>query len=363
MNESRAYTIAFTAVVFVAIAALVFTVMRPFLPALAWAIVLAVTLWPLWTRIRQRFPKRRSLAAAVLTVVTALVLILPAALLAAALVSQAVDAVGAVSNELRSRNLASLSDVTSLPWVRTALAWLEEHAGLTAVNLQEKALVVVSATSSFLAAKSGGFVLSFVDAILSFLMTLFLLFFFLRDGESLVRAFAEMLPLAPAARTRLVMSLQRMLQSIFRGSLLCAFIQGATGGLGWWFAGLPSAILAAAAMAALSLLPVGGTALVFLPGSIWLWLSGRHGAAIFLFLWGVLVTSVLADNFLKPWLIGGSEELSTLVVFLGVFGGLPAFGILGVFIGPMSLAVAVMLVDALRALAKDSPPAATTPPT
>jgi predicted PurR-regulated permease PerM len=139
-----------------------------------------------------------------------------------------------------------------------------------------------------------------------------------------------------------------MLQSIFRGSLLCALIQGATGGIGWAIAGLPSPFLAGAAMAVLSLLPVGGTALVWGPGAIACWLQGRPGMALFLAIWGLVVVSTLADNVLKPLLIGGTTELSTLVVFLGVFGGLGAFGLLGLFIGPMVLAFGLTLLRILR---------------
>jgi predicted PurR-regulated permease PerM len=139
-----------------------------------------------------------------------------------------------------------------------------------------------------------------------------------------------------------------MLGAIFRGSLLCALAQGLAGGVGWWIAGLPSPTLAGAAMAVLSLVPLGGTALVWIPGSLWLWSAGRHGMAIFLFLWGAIMVSFVADNILKPLLIRGSEELSTLVVFLGVFGGLAVFGLLGIFIGPIVLVLATGLLEVVR---------------
>ena len=102
-------------------------------------------------------------------------------------------------------------------------------------------------------------------------------------------------------------------------------------------------------MAVLSLLPVGGTALVWAPGAVACWLQGRHGMALFLVIWGLVVVSTLADNVLKPLLIGGATQLSTLVVFLGVFGGLAAFGLLGLFIGPMVLAFGLTLLSILRA--------------
>jgi predicted PurR-regulated permease PerM len=111
---------------------------------------------------------------------------------------------------------------------------------------------------------------------------------------------------------------------------------------------LPSPVLAGVVMAVVSLLPVGGTALVWLPGAIWAWSLGHHGGAIFLIIWGVTATSLLVDTYLRPLLVRGAEELGTLVVFLGVFGGLTAFGLLGIFIGPVALAMAITLLEAMR---------------
>jgi predicted PurR-regulated permease PerM len=146
-----------------------------------------------------------------------------------------------------------------------------------------------------------------------------------------------------------------MMESIFKGSIVCAVVQGASGGLSWAVVGLPSAVLAGVAMGILSLLPIGGTAIVWAPGLVALFAQGRTGTAIAFLAWNVLVTSTLADNVLKPLLIGNKDsELSTLLVFLGVFGGLSAFGLLGVFVGPMSLAVGVMLVRILREIARAS---------
>ena len=115
-------------------------------------------------------------------------------------------------------------------------------------------------------------------------------------------------------------------------------------------------------MAVLSLLPVGGTAIVWLPGSVWLWFTGHHGAAIFLAVWGAIPTSTLADNFLKPFLIGGQAEMDTLVVFVGVMGGIASFGLLGVFVGPMALAGGVSLLESLRSVADKSRTASDPPP-
>lgn len=242
-----------------------------------------------------------------------------------------------------------------VPQPQHALGWVRDTAGLSMADIQEKAIELATKASSSLAAATGGVVLSFLDVLLTFVLTLFLLFFFLRDGEAMVEALADLIPIDDAERRRIVSSLGGMLESIFKGSLLCAIMQGTSGGLSWAVVGLPSAILAGVAMGILSLLPVGGTAIVWAPGAVALLVQGRTATAIVFVLWNVLVTSTLADNVLKPLLIGKKgSELSTLLVFLGVFGGITSFGIIGVFVGPMVLAVGVMLVRILREISRAS---------
>ena len=349
------YSLAFFLLLVLGTGVLCFVVLRPFLTAIAWGVILAVALWPLWRRLKARIPRRTTLAAAAFSVSAGLVVLLPAVLLGKAIVNQASAAVTSIGEALRARELRSLGDLLAVPGVGRAIAWAQERTGLSADGLQAKGAEFAARASTFLAAEGGSVALSFLDAILTFVLTLFLLFFLLVDGESMAEAISDLIPIDDAGRSKIIQSLGGMMESIFKGSLVCAVIQGASGGLSWLVAGLPSAILAGVAMGILSLLPLGGTAIVWLPGLIALFAQGRTGMAIFFLLWNVLVTSTLADNVLKPLLIGNKDaDLSTLVVFLGVFGGIPAFGLLGVFIGPMALAVGVMVIRVLRTLAREA---------
>ena len=350
----RVYAGSFLGVLVVGTASLAFVVLKPFLVAIAWAIVIAVGGQAPWRVLDRSLAPRRGLAASLMCLGVTLVVILPAGIIGSVLFGQATHAVTLLRDELRSRQVASFSDVVALPWVTQALRWVEARTGITPQALLDKAADAAATISAFVAAKSGGFVLGFMEALVTFMLTIFLLFFLFRDGKAFVAAFTDLLPLKASERERIVGSLGLMLQAIFRGSLLCGLIQGATGGLGWGLAGLSSPVLAGSIMALCSLLPVGGTALVWLPGAIWLWIGGSKGAAIFLFVWGAVITSFVADNLLKPLLMQGSGGLNTLVVFLGVFGGLSAFGLLGIFIGPIGLAVAVMVLQVVRQLARES---------
>jgi predicted PurR-regulated permease PerM len=353
MDESgarRIYARIFLGLLALSVALLAVVVLRPFLPAIAWAIVLAVGGRAPWRWLEQRLAPHRSLAASLMCVGIALVVILPAALVGSVLVDQATHALTLLRDLLSRQQVSSVADVLALPWVTAALRWVEAWLGITPQWLLDRAGEAAAGLSTFVAAKGGGVVLGFVEALVTFVLTIFLLFFCFRDSETLVAAFADLLPVEAHERERIVSALGAMLQAMFRGALLCGLIQGATGGLGWGLAGLPSPVLAGSFMALTSLLPVGGTALVWLPGALWLWLGGSRGAAIFLGVWGAVLTSFVADNVLKPLLMRGAGELHTLVVLLGVFGGLSAFGLLGIFIGPMSLAVALMVLRVLRKL-------------
>ncbi len=346
----RVYAGIFLGLLAISGAMLSFVVLQPFLPAIAWAIVLAVGGRAPWRQLEQRLAPRRRLAASLMCLGIALVVILPAGLVGSVLVDQATHAVTLLRDALSGWQVTSFADVIALPWVTTSLRWVEARVGITPQTLLNRAADAAAALSTFVAAKGGSVVLGFVEALVTFVLTIFLLFFFFRDSEALVTAFTELLPLEAGEREQIVSALGAMLQSIFRGSLLCGLIQGATGGLGWGVAGLPSPVLAGSIMALTSLLPVGGTALVWLPGALWLWFGGSHSAAIFLAVWGAVLTSFVADNFLKPLLMRGPGALHPLVVFLGVFGGLSTFGLLGIFIGPLSLAVTLMVIRVLRQL-------------
>jgi predicted PurR-regulated permease PerM len=347
------YAASFFVVLLVGVAVLSFVILQPFFSAIAWAIVLAVAVRPIWTRIERRFPRSRSLAAATTSLFVALVVLLPAGLLGAALAAQTAQAASRLVISLRTQDVSKVSDLGALPVVGRGLEWLQANVGLTQASVRQHAAELAARVSALVASKGGGVVVGFFSAVGTFLVAMFLLFFFLRDGEAMAEALSELLPLSDDGRKSTMRRLGTMLESIFKGSLLTALIQGALGGVGWALAGLPSPFLAGAAMAVLSLLPIGGTAFVWLPGAAALALQGRTGAAIFLFAWGVAAVGMV-DNFLKPLLIRGGGELNTLVVFLGVFGGLTAFGLLGVFIGPIVLATAQTFLDALRGLSREA---------
>lgn len=350
-DNARLYGLAAFALATLAMGFLSFRILKPFLGSVAWAIILAVTFRRPWLALAARFPRQRSVAAGLMVLTIVLVVLLPFGAFAGAVAAQAADAGSAISSALEKENIRSFGDFIKAPAIAEALEAVQTRVGVSPEDFQKVASSIVAKTSAIAAKLGGVLIVSAFDGVLTFLNAVFILFFLFRDGRKLANGVLGLIPMAGEARENLAASLRSMVEGIFRGSLLCALVQGVTGAIGWWIAGLPSPALAGTAMGILSLLPIGGTALVWLPGCAWAWVDGRHGAAVFLLVWGAVVVSFVADNLLRPILLSGTQQMSTLTVFLGVFGGIAAFGLLGIFIGPIVLAMTVWLVGVMRLLA------------
>jgi predicted PurR-regulated permease PerM len=348
VNHTRIYAVIFFLLAVLGIGFVCYRVLSPFLAAIAWAIVLAVAFQKPWSFLERRMPEHRSLAAALMTLAVAVGVLVPVGLLVGMLANQTIAVATKITTSLSAENVRSFSDFVALPKVARVLDDVRIRAGISPEDFQKLAARVITRLSAVASAPSGKLVLGVLDGMLTVLLVPFLLFFLFRDGQRMAAATLDLMPTDADGRSRMSRSLQTMLAAIFRGSLLCALAQGLLGAIGWWIAGLPAPVLAGVVMAIVSLLPLGGTALVWLPGAVWAWSTGHHTSAIFLFLWGLLVTAVLVDTVLRPMLVRGADELTTLIVFLGVFGGLAAFGLLGIFIGPMALAIAIALLDVMR---------------
>jgi len=188
----------------------------------------------------------------------------------------------------------------------------------------------------------GSVVMGALGTTVSFVMMLFVLFFVLRDGPAMAQQVVSLLPIEGQRRTLLQRHITDMTRAVFLGLGLTAVAQGVLLGVGFWIAGLPSPLVFGVLGVILALVPMVGPALLWIPGAIWLAARGETGYAIFLALWGSIVVG-LVDNLLRPLLISGRAEVPTLAVFVGVIGGLAAFGFIGLFLGPIVLGLLIAL--------------------
>jgi predicted PurR-regulated permease PerM len=198
-----------------------------------------------------------------------------------------------------------------------------------------------------IAGRALGFVGGIVGAIVQIFFVIFTMYYLFRDGERFVHALPETLPLKREQSERIFARTRDVIGASVYGVLVIATIQGALGGLMFWLLGLPSAIVWAVVMTFLSMIPMAGSFVVWVPAAIYLALTGHWGKALILVVWGALVIGTV-DNFLRPKLVGERTKLHELFIFFAVLGGLQVFGVVGIVLGPVVLAITLALLDVFR---------------
>lgn len=310
-------------------------VIWPFLAPLAWAAILAMTLRPVYMYFCIHLSN--SNAALVTTVLAGLLIIAPAVFLALVVAQQVPLALDYVKN---------LSATTPDQIMQT---WTAVRARLPfPLPADPMTLLAEGAQSAgtFLAGQAGSLLANVLATFGSLLVMLFALFFLLRDGTAFAAAIRRLLPFPDVESDRLIRETSDLVVASVGAGLLVAAVQGLIGGLAFWALGLPAPAVWGVAMAICALLPVVGATIVWVPMAGWLFLSGDIARAVVL---TVICAVVLgsADNVLRPLLLSGRTSASGLVVFIGLLGGVAAFGFVGLVVGPIVLVIAGTLIDAL----------------
>lgn len=328
------------------VAVLLFQIVEPFLGPLAWAVFIGFLLQSWQARLTKWLRGRASISAFALTMFVLVMFIGPLTALAIAFARQATELAARLQTWIGQQQGSGMSKLTEIPVIGSVLDWLDQNVQVSASHVQ--AWLVEGSKGLFeqLASLGGTAFLGAVGTVLAFTVMLFLLFFFIRDGRAIARRGAALVPLDADRREELADRLASVTRAVVRGTVLTAVIQGFLVGVGFAVVGLAAPVVFAVLAAVLSVVPFGGTALVWAPAVIVLAVQGHYTQAGVLLAFGVVVSTV--DNFLKPLLISDRTELPTLGVFIGVLGGLAAFGIIGLFLGPVVIALVLALVDFVR---------------
>ena len=313
-------------------------ILLPFYGTILWAVVIALLFAPLYRWLLPRLKQRRT-AAALLTLLTVLVIVvIPLAMVSAALAREA----NGVYQRLQS---GELNPALYFRGVFAALPeWaveLLERVGLGNFDLLQRRLgSALGQGSQWIAARAVGLGQDTFEFVASLFITLYLAFFMIRDGEALARSVRHAIPLAAGHKHELFNKFATVIRATVKGNLLVAAIQGALGGIAFWFLGVGAALLWAVLMAFLSLLPAVGAALVWLPVALYFLLTGALWQGLALVAYGVLVIG-LVDNLLRPMLVGKDTRMPDYVVMMTTLGGMALLGINGFVVGP---AVAAMFI-------------------
>jgi predicted PurR-regulated permease PerM len=341
-HESRSLRRWFTFGVVVVVLLAIGLILWPLVMPIAWAAILGFLMMPLHARLTLYFSGRRSLAAGLLTGLTPIAIFAPLTLLVMAFASQIADLTNALQQNAGVFDLASWIDPALHPRIAGWAAWISTRFDFQLADLQEYLRQGVQQWAGTLAKSSGQVFLNAAGVLLRFFLMLFILFFILRDGSLWFERLAGLLPLDGTRREALFTRLGKVLRAVVYGCGLTALLQGALVSIGFAISGLAGPIVFGVLAALFGLLPFGGAALVWVPGALYLLATGSLGWGIFLLAWGVVVST--SDNFIRPVIISRYTPVPTLLVFMGVIGGVSAFGPIGFILGPVILVLATELL-------------------
>ncbi|MGO9512182.1 MAG: AI-2E family transporter [Steroidobacteraceae bacterium] len=317
-------------------------IFKPFFVATTWAAFLAFLLYPLNLRMRRRL-HGNARAAGLLTILTPITILLPVSALSIEFVAQISALVQKVQQWTRQLDIKSPSDLQQFPMFARANSWLEAHAGISAGQVQSWVISASQEVAQRAASSGGAFFLGALGSLVGFAIMLSLLFFFLSDGDAMWARARVLIPLDEVRKDRLFRQLSAVTRAIVFGTTITALMQGLLLGVGFAISGLPAPVVFGVLVALVSMFPVGGATFAWLPAVCWLFYEGRWGFAIFMLVWGLMLAGI--DNVLRPMLISGRARISGLAVFVGVLGGVPAFGVIGIILGPVVLSLVIALVE------------------
>ena len=314
--------------------------LQPFFKVLLWAAVLAVVFYPMHRRIESRYGKP-TLSAAISTLLVVVFILLPVTFITIAVVRELSGAAASLPGGL------SNFSISSIPIVGRVMDWMGQYIHVDREAAERFVAERIETWAAVLAGSTLMVVGGAVGAIVQIVLVVFTLFYLFRDGERIRHAAYELLPIRRVQAHDIALRTREVIGATVYGVLVIAAIQGTLGTIIFWILGLPSPLLWGVVMFFLSMIPMAGAFLVWVPAAAFLALTGAWVKAAILVGWGLLVISSI-DNFLSPRLVGQRARLHELLIFFAVLGGLDVFGVLGLILGPVVVAVTLALIEMVR---------------
>jgi predicted PurR-regulated permease PerM len=338
---------AFFFAVFLFLLAQLYALFYIFLAPLAWTIILVLTVYPLYSLLLHALQGRRTLASLFMTILVVHAVAVPVFFFSRVLTNQVIEFYQWVQWAVQSGELQSFL----ASWQDTFLGRLWKNWGPhimpSEIDLPALALRGANIASQFIVERATGIAKNLVVLLFDFFIISFSLFFFFRDGEGLYKTLRDIIPMEPEHKDEIFHRFYETISAVVQGMIATALAQGVLAGIGFWALGMPFAFFLACAAALLSLQPLGGSAVVWLPCALYLGFAVSWTKGVILIVYGTLIISGV-DNILRPLIIGGRTNLPTFFLFFGILGGLQAYGFLGIFLGPVVLATIMAFVKIYR---------------
>ncbi|MEX1147449.1 MAG: AI-2E family transporter [Sphingomonadales bacterium] len=315
---------------------LFFYLIQPFFGAVFWACVVGMLFYPVQRRFLRLTGNRSTLAALMTLLLCVVVVVVPTLVIIGSFVQEG----AALYERLESGDTNPGSYVDRFRTAFPGLQGLLERFGMDIDDLKERVSEAAITFSQFVAENAVRLGQNTLQFFVSLALMLYMTFFLLRDGPRLTALLMRALPLPAGQERVLVDRFKQVTRATVKGNLVVAIVQGALGGLIFWILGLPAALLWGVVMTILSLIPVVGAGIIWLPVAIYLLFTGDVVDGLILIAFGAVVIG-LTDNILRPILVGRDTRLPDYIILLSTLGGLTLFGITGFVIGPLLAALFV----------------------
>lgn len=322
-----------------------YLILSPFLAPLLWAILLAIVFYPFFLRLQRLLKQRKVLSALAMTLLVVVTILLPAGLLIVSLAHEAIDFYHRIEEMIQTGSLQlHLKRVGELPLIKEAIERLNQYVDLSQADPLRFLLKNIQQISTFLFAQTSNLLRSVSTFIVGFFFTLLSLYYLFKDGDQLLNWLKEIVPLPARESELILLRFKEMVSATLYGGLMIAILQGMLGGLTFWILGLSSPIFWGTAMAFLSFIPVGGTALIWGPAAVLLLIQGSILKGIILLALGILLIGMV-DNLLRPLWVSARTKIHPLLLFFSVLGGIQAFGMIGLIAGPLIMTISLTLIE------------------
>lgn len=325
---------------------LFFMLWQPFFSPIAWAAIFAILLYPFYDEIYQRIPNK-SLSATIMTLLVLLIIIIPLTALGILLVAEIISTYDLIQGWFGTGKYDQVMQFFKGPFIDQLRDQVGGYVNIENIDLYSIVSQAMQRLSTFAVSQLTNILQNFSKFLFSFVLMVFTLFFFFKDGDKMVKFLKDVIPLEPKRENEIFRQFAEVISATVVGDLAVAFLQGTLGGLAFWILGLPSPVFWGALMAFLSIFPVVGAPIVYLPASGILFAQNEIVKGIILLLWGTLVVSQI-DNFLRPILISGRTKLHTLLLFFSILGGIYVFGFLGIIMGPVIAALFYTMLNIFK---------------
>jgi predicted PurR-regulated permease PerM len=334
-------------IVLIAIASYLFyAIFRPFLPSIIWGAVLAGIFYPL-NALLKRKRLRDNLRAAIMCVIAVTVLVVPAVFLTIGLIGEAADSLPKLREAIDKGQLDFLLKPHAYGWNQKIKDFLGAYVDTSNFDIESLIVDNVQRLSTFLLQEFSNLIGNFSLAVVSFAFAVLSMFFFFRDGDRLAVRLKDLLPMREELKENLTTRLKEVIEASIYGQVLVAGLQGLLGGVIFWAVGLPSPIFWGSVMAMLSLIPIVGPYLVYLPAGVILIISGSWVRGVIVLILGIIVVSQ-SDNLLRPMIVSSRTKIPTLLLFFSILGGIKLFGLLGIILGPVVASIILALIEVYR---------------